>query len=188
MKKYAIGALVGATILFIWQGLSWMLLGIHDSAMKYHPAQEQIMQVLSTTTKEDGLYMMPSAATKEEQKEMMKTMEGKPWASVIYHASHETQTARRMIRAFLVDLFLVVALIYILTRGGTPIFRRAVSASVALGLMLFLWSPYMGHIWFDLPWHMIQGDLIDSVVAWGLVGLWLGWWLNRRLSPPAVAG
>jgi hypothetical protein len=30
------------------------------------------------------------------------------------------------------------------------------------------------------PWDVIKGELIDLLVAWGLCGLWLGWWLNRR--------
>jgi len=85
-----------------------------------------------------------------------------------------------MIRGFLVDIFLVVSLIYLLTRGSTPIPRRIFSASVALGLAFFLWGPYSRHIWYDLPWHMIQGDLINSLAAWSLCGAWLAWWLNRK--------
>ncbi|HET6993716.1 MAG TPA: hypothetical protein VFI06_01980, partial [Chitinophagaceae bacterium] len=81
---------------------------------------------------------------------------------------------------FLVDLFLVISLVYILTRGGvTPAPRKVFSASVTYGLAFFLAGQYMGHVWFDLPWHMIKVDLIDNIVAWTLCGIWLGWWLNR---------
>ena len=181
MKKYLIGSVIGAIIIFAWQGLSWMVMGVHDSSMKYHPAQKEIMDVISANITEDGLYMMPSAQTKKEQEAMMKEMEGKPWVSVIYHKSFNGDTTMRLIRAFLIDVFLVISLIYILMRGGTvPIPRRVFSGAVALGLAFFLWSPYMGHVWFDLPWHMIKGDLIDALVAWSLCGAWLGWWLNRK--------
>jgi hypothetical protein len=181
MKKYLIGSIAGAVIIFAWQGLSWMALGIHDSDMKYHPAQKEIMDVITANTTEEGLYMLPSAQTKKEQEAMMKEMEGKPWVSVIYHKSFNSDMTRRLIRAFLVDVFLVISLIYILTRGGTvPIPRRVFSGSVALGLAFFLWGPYIGHVWFDLPWQMIKGDLIDALVAWSLCGVWLGWWLNRK--------
>ncbi|TAL46630.1 MAG: hypothetical protein EPN92_05780 [Chitinophagaceae bacterium] len=180
MKKWLIGSLVGAIIVFAWQASSWMFLGIHDSAMKYHPAQKEIMDVISANTTEDGMYMMPSAPTKKEQQDMMEGMIGKPWATVIYHKSMSGEMTMRMIRSFLVDLFLVISLIYVLTRGGIPITRRAFAGGVALGLFTFLWGPYTGRIWFDLPWHMIQGDLIDAIVAWGLCGLWVGWWLNRK--------
>jgi lipopolysaccharide export LptBFGC system permease protein LptF len=179
MKKWLIGSLVGAIIVFGWQAASWMFLGIHDKQMKYTPAQTEIMSVLSANLTEDGLYSMPSAPTKKEQRDMVKGMEGKPWASVIYHKEFHMDMAMPMIRGFLIDIFLVISLIYVLTRGGTPISRRVFSGSVAMGLAFWLWGPYTGHVWFQLPWHMIQGDLIDALVAWSLCGLWLGWWLNR---------
>jgi len=186
MKKWIVGSLVGAIIVFVWQAASWMFLGIHDKAMKYTPAQDQIMNVLNSSNLDEALYALPSAPTKKEQEDMMKTMEGKPWASVIYHKSFHMDMAMPMIRGFLVDFFLVISLIYVLTRGGIPIARRAFSGSVALGLMTFLWGEYMGHIWFELPWSMILPTLLDSIVAWGLCGLWIGWWLNRGTRLPAA--
>jgi hypothetical protein len=164
-----------------------MFLGIHDKAMKYTPAQDQIMNVLTSSNLEEANYSLPSAPTKKEQMDMMKNMNGKPWASVIYHKSMNTDMAMPLIRCFLVDFFLVISLIYVLTRGGTPIGRRAFSGAVALGLFTWLWTFYMGHIFFALPMSMILPDLLDSIVAWGLCGLWIGWWLNRKITAPAVA-
>ena len=180
MKKYLVGSLIGGILLFGWQGLSWMVVGIHDTAMKYHPAQKEIMDVLNANITEEGSYVFPSAPTKKEQRAMMKDREGKPWASLIYHKSFDGDMTMPMIRGFLVDFFLVISFIYILSRGGsTPIPRRVFSASVAFGLAFFLWGPYTGHVWYNLPWSMITGDFVDSLVAWSLCGLWLGWWLNR---------
>jgi len=118
MKKWLIGSVVGAILVFAWQAASWMVLGIHDSQMKYTPAQTEIMNTLSSANLEEGLYMMPSAPTKKEQEDMMKGMEGKPWASVIYHKEFHTAMVMPMIRGFLVDIFLVTSLIYLFTRGG----------------------------------------------------------------------
>lgn len=183
MKKWLIGSLVGGVIIFLWQFLSWSTLGIHDAAFKYHPAQDSIMRFLSSTFTEDGSYMLPTVKPGTSQKEhqaVAEQMDGKPWASVIYHKEFRYDMVRPMIRAFLVGVFLVFTLIYILTRGGVPIPIRVVAGSVATGLFTFLWGPYMGHNWFDLPMEMILGDLVDALVAWGLCGLWLGWWLNRK--------
>lgn len=180
MKKWIIGSLVGAIIVFAWQAASWMFLGIHDSAMKYTPAQNDIMSVLSANLKEDGAYMLPSAATKKEQHDMMKDMEGKPWASVIYHKSFKDHMLMSMIRGFLVDFVIVLLLVVLLTKGGLPKFGGVFTGSLAVGVITFLWGPYMGHVWYDLPWGMIRGDMLDAVVAWGLCGLWLGWWLNKK--------
>lgn len=180
-KHWIIGSLVGAIIVFAWQSLSWMMLGVHDKQMKYTPAQNEIMTVLSANLTEEGLYALPSAATNKEKEAMMKDMEGKPWASIIYHKAYDTSMGMRIVRAFLVDLFLVITLIYLFTRGGTvPIPRRIFSGAFAYGLAFFLGGEYMGRIWFDLPWHMIMGNLIDNLAAWSLCGVWLAWWMNRK--------
>jgi hypothetical protein len=180
MKKWILGSLVGAIIVFVWQAASWMFLGIHDEQAKYHPAQDEILALLNEKTPEDGHYMLPNAPTKKEQEELMKKMEGKPWASVIYHKSMKTDMTMQMIRGFLVNFVLVLLLVVILTKGGLPGFSGFFTGSLGVGVFTFLWGPYMGHIWFDLPWHMIRGEIIDAIVAWGLCGLWLGWWMNRK--------
>lgn len=182
MKKWLIGSLVGAIIVFAWQFISWTTLGIHDNEAKYTPAQESILSQLSSVLKEDGIYMIPnvpSGSSMEDQEALGKSMDGKPWASIMYKTSYVEGMTRPMIRGFLVSLFLVFSLIYILTRAGTPTPMRIFAGSVAVGLFTFLWGPYTAHIWFQMPMEAITGHLIDAVAAWGLTGTWLGWWLNK---------
>ena len=40
-------------------------------------------------------------------------------------------------------------------------------------------GPTYEHVWFQTPVADLYGPLIDSLVAWGLTGIWLGWWLNK---------
>lgn len=180
MKKWLIGSLVGAIIVFAWQAASWMVLGIHDTSAKYHPSQTEILNVISSNTTEEGMYMLPSAPTKKEQEDMMEGMKGKPWATVIYHKSFSGDMVMPMVRGFLVNLVLVLLLVVILTKGGLPNFFGFFTGSLAVGVFTFLWGPYTGHIWYELPWHMIRGDIIDGIAAWGLCGIWLGWWMNKK--------
>jgi hypothetical protein len=181
MKKWILGSLVGAIIVFVWQAASWMFLGIHDDSMRYLPAQDEIMAVLNEKITEEGAYVLPSAPTKKEQEELWKNnMEGKSWATIIYHKSFSMDMVMPMIRGFFTNLILVLLLVIILTKGGLPNFSGFFTGSLAVGVFTFLWGPYMGRIWYELPWHMIRGDIIDAIAAWGLCGLWLGWWMNRK--------
>lgn len=184
MKKWLIGSLVGAIIVFGWQALSHTVLGLHNQDFKSTPAQTELLSTLTSTLKEDGAYMLPNATTSEEQQKLMETNGGKPWATVFYHNSMSTDMVRPMIRGFLVSIFLVVVLIYLLTRGGAPTNIRIIGGSVALGLAYWLNGPYTGHIWYELPWQMIKGDLIDSMASWTLCGLWLSWWLPKQPKRP----
>ena len=183
MKKWLIGSLVGAILVFLWQFLSWTILPFHSGEAKYTAAQNEILTSLSASLKEDGVYMLPNVqpdASMDEHEKLMKEAEGKPWATVIYRTTYKPDMVMQMIRGFLVDWFLVFTLIYILTRGGTPTRTRTLAGSVAVGLFTFLAGPYTMHNWFQTPNEAYTGHLIDAFVIWGLVGFWLGWWLNRK--------
>jgi hypothetical protein len=183
MKKWIIGALVGAIIMFVWQAASWMFLNLHKDAGKYHPAQDSVVSYLSSVITEDGAYMMPTGkpgSSMKDHQEMMKQMEGRPWVSIIYHKSFKDHMVMSMIRGFLVNFVIVLLLVVLLTKGGLPNFMGVLTGTLSVGVITFLWGPYMGHVWYDLPWEMISGDMLDAVVAWGLCGIWLGWWLNKK--------
>ena len=185
MKKWIIGSLVGAIIVFAWQALSWMLLGIHNGELKYTAAQNQILSTLSSANLEDGIYFLPNAqpgASMDEHERVTKENEGKPWAWVLYSNKMNIGMTGPMIIAFIVDVILVVLLISILVRGGLPTFTGIFTGCVAVGIFTFLWGPYMERNWYNVPWSVIQGHLIDAVVAWALCGLWLGWWLRKPVK------
>lgn len=183
MKKWLVGSFVGAILVFLWQFLSWVILNLHSGEAKYTPAQTEVINALSASLKEDGVYMVPTAppgSTMDDHNKLAEQMDGKPWATVIYRTAYKNDMVMPMIRGFLVDWFLVFTLIYILTRGGTPTGIRVLAGSVAVGLFTFLAGPYTMHNWYQTPNEAYTGHLIDAFVTWGLAGIWLGWWLNRK--------
>ena len=189
MKRWIPGSFIGAIIVFAWQALSWMVLPTHKDFGKYTPQQENILNAITSGINEDGHYMLPTVpkdASMEEMEKVGKAQDGKPMAMIVYNSKYEYGMTMPMIRGFLVNLFLVFTLIYIITRGGVPTFTRTVAASVAAGLFAWLWGPYMSNVWYQAPFSMISGQLVDSLVAWGLCGLWLGWYLNRARTPARV--
>ena len=183
MKKWLVGSLVGAIIVFAWQTLSWTMLGIHDAEATYSASQDKIMTALGEANLEDGVYFLPNVppgSDMDTHEEMRKSMVGKPWARILYKRAYKDDMTMSMIRGFLVNLFLVFSFIYIITRGGTPPAIRVFAGSVDIGLFGFLWGLYIDHVWFQTPAKVLHGHIIDALVAWGLCGLWLGWWMNRK--------
>jgi len=186
MKKWIIGSFVGAIIVFAWQALSWMMMDLHAAEHKYTPAQEQIMSSLNAANLEDGNYMVPNSpptASREEMENVWKNNDGKPWALIIYGRAASANMATPMIMGFVIDLILVILMISILVRGGLPSFLGIFTGSIAVGVFSFLWEPYMMHNWYQVSWSSIAAHLYDAIGAWGLCGLWLGWWLRRPVNP-----
>jgi hypothetical protein len=119
MKKWAIGSIVGAILLFAWQFISWSAAGLHDKEFKYVPSQDQLMSNLSSSLKEDGQYMLPQAApgaTNDEKMKVMDQMNGKPYAMIIYKTAYKSDMITPIIRSFFVDLVIVLLLIFGLGR------------------------------------------------------------------------
>lgn len=183
MKKMIIGALVGGIILFGWQFMTWSFLGLHDAQQKYTPKQDSILAYLGTQFNEDGAYMMPTfppGTSRDEMEKQMKTMEGKPWASVVYHKSMPGMNSMfmKMGRNLLVNIFIIWLLCWLLGKINSPSFGTIFIGTLGTGFIAFLHQPYTMHIWygsFDL-----MAFFIDTVVSWGIAGLWLGWWLSRK--------
>lgn len=185
MKKWIIGSLVGAIIIFAWQAASWMFLGTHAAEEKYIPAQDQVLSALNAANLEEGMYMVPNVTpgtSMNDKQNLMKLNEGKPWAWILYTKSMNVSMTTPMIMGFITDLVLVILLISILVRGGLPGFLGIFTGAIAVGVFTFLWGPYTQHTWYGTPWSVIQGYLVDAVVAWGLCGLWLAYWLRRPVG------
>jgi len=179
MSKQIIGILVGAIILFLWQFLSWSMLGIHKDQFTYTANNQQILDCLALNLTEEGTYMLPGVppgTTMDQEEALMKERAGKPWAFVTYHKSMNTGMGMNMFRGFAVDIVALLLLIWVLARIQNNNLMNCVQASVFIGLIAYLTIPYTNSIWFETG---TMGYLIDAIVSWGLVGLWLGWWLNR---------
>ncbi len=179
MKKQLIATLVGGLLLFVWQFLSWALLNVHGNEFTYTPNQDKIMEVLAQNL-DEGQYMMPMPApnsTPEQQEAFMKSSAGKPWVTLAYHKSMSTEMGMNMFRAFVVDLLAVFLLVWLLGQRATLQMGSTVLSSLAVGGIGYLTIPYLNTIWFETS---SVAYLIDAFVQWGLVGVWLGWWLTKK--------
>jgi hypothetical protein len=180
MTKQIIAVLVSAVLLFVWQFLSWSMLGVHQSEFKYTPNQEKIMQALSENLTEEGQYFLPGVppgTSMEQEQSMMQANVGKPWAHISYHKALNMSMGMSMFRGFVVDIISAFLLIWLLLKIENRSLSTVLLSSLAVGLIGYFTIPYLNSVWFETK---SLGYLIDSVAQWGLVGVWLGWWLNRK--------
>jgi Flp pilus assembly protein TadB len=180
MKKQLIATVVGGLLLFIWQFLSFAAINFHKAESKYTPNQDKIIEALAQNLTEDGQYFLPQAppgSTSEQQKAVMENSMGKPWATINYHASMDMSMGGNMARAFLIDLIAAFLLTWLLLKLQVLTFQTALFSSLAVGFMAYLTIPYLSSIWYETS---SVGYLIDVVGEWGLIGVWLGWWLTKK--------
>ncbi|TAF50616.1 MAG: hypothetical protein EAZ62_07560 [Sphingobacteriia bacterium] len=181
MKKNLIGALVGGIILFMCQFASWTFMGLHWPAQGYTANQDSVLQYLSTHLEKEGGYFLPNVPAGSSAEVMEKSMAesmGKPWATIQYHRVNDTNMGLNMGRGLVTNILLAYLLIWILNQFAKNSFTITLTTSLAVGLLVYLNSAYTSHIWYQL--FDIRAYLIDYVVMWGLTGVWLGWWQNRK--------
>jgi hypothetical protein len=182
MKKTIIATLVAGLILFFWQFASWGPLFVHGSGMQYTPKQDALLKAMADQGLEEGAYFLPNvpqSATSEERTALQESMPGKPWAQISYHKAHTFSFPMNLLRGLVIDLVAAFFLVWILMSNRDNNFKHSLLASLAVGLIGYLTISYLDSIWFEsnsIPY------LIDSLVAWGLVGCWLGWFLNRKTA------
>jgi hypothetical protein len=181
MKKLLIGALVGGILVFGWQMASWTILNLHASESMQAKNQDTIINYLSSHLTEDGQYYIPRAddnASGSQMEEFQKNMTGKPWAIVTYHKAYSANMMMNMIRGILSEMIAVFFVCWVLIKqSSSSAFTKFISC-LLIGVSGYLFIPYAGNIWMQSPGAM--QNLVDVVVSWGLCGIWLGWWLNRK--------
>ncbi len=178
MKKQLIASLVGGLILFFWQFLSWSMLNVHAAEFQYSANQDRVLEALSQNL-EEGHYFMPGVppgSSPEAEQAAMENSMGKPWAMVSYHKSMDMSMGMNMFRGFMVDWLAAFLLVWLLLKFAQLDFRTCLFAALAVGAIGYLSISYLNSVWFE---SNSIGHLIDTVVQWGLVGVWLGWYLNR---------
>ncbi|WP_132053862.1 hypothetical protein [Pseudocnuella soli] len=181
MKKTIIAALVGGIIMFLWQFISWNVSGLHEPAQQYTPQQDQIMGFLNGLQLKEGGYILPMpppTASMDEWNKAMEAAAGKPWARVEYHASLQENMTMNMTRGLVTNFITMLLLCWVITRLRQRSFAAILAACLATGFIVFLNVPYTNYIWYHS--FDVWGHLVDAVVSWGLVGLWLGWYLKTK--------
>jgi len=180
MTKQIVAVLVSAVILFLWQFLSWSALGVHQSEFKYSSNQDKVLEALNEHLGQEGTYMIPSFPSgtgMEQEQALMEAHKGKPWAHISYHKSFNTAMGPSLVRGFLADVVAAFFLVWLLMKIEKRSLLTTLMSSLAVGLVGYLTIPYLNSIWFETK---SLGYLIDALVQWGMIGLWLGWWLSKR--------
>lgn len=184
MKKMMIGAIVSGILIFIWQTLSWTILDLHRPANQYTPKQDEIMTFLNNQFSGDGSYYLPNLppdASHEVMEQHMKDAEGKPWAVISYHKELKMSMTSNILRNLIVDILMAMLFCWIISGFANPRFGNVFVAALLVGMISFISFPYTVHIWYQT--FDLTANLMDALVAWGLAGLFLGWWYGRKPKP-----
>lgn len=184
MKTLAIASLIGAIILYIYLALAHVALPIHADDFKYTPAQDNIMQVLNSSNLEQEFYFLPAlphGATSEEERNSMNEMVGKPGAIINYYPQIEGMKASAFIMSFIYNLISVLIICIALATASSKLvsFGQRLWFVMLFALFVIFSQIMLQYNWVGIPMHYLKGIIIDQIVGYLLVGLWLAWYYGK---------
>ncbi|HNY03661.1 MAG TPA: hypothetical protein PKG48_13775 [Bacteroidales bacterium] len=184
MKRIIIGAIVGTIILFAFQALMWMG-GCNREFYRYAPMQDSLLSRMSKTLPGEGLYSMPmadptAADYNAKQAEIRNKLVGKPWAMVFYHTKMD-YSGMGFLYGILGSLIASLFVATVLYAGKFGNFAARFAVVFAFGLFALIMGPLSDMNWWSFPWSFIRPKVLDLVIGWGLVSVWMGWFVKPKV-------
>lgn len=170
MKTF-LRAFLGGLILFLYQFVSFAGANFHGNAQAYTEKQDTIMAFLQTLNLEDKQYIIPRPAdnaTPEDQQKYAVESQGKPWAMINYHNSHNTGMIMPMVRGLLIDILAIFLLFGLLDKIADINTTKSILYACTVGFFAFLVVPYTNYIWYQTP--DIWAHLLDAFAPYAIVG------------------
>lgn len=164
-----------------WQTASHTFLQMHASQEQYTPNQDAILKVLSENLDKQGQYYLPNVPPGTSMEEMQAKMQegiGKPYATILYNPVLEDNMGANILRGLGTNILLAFVLAWLMRKIRVQTFRNILTSCMLVGFITFCFYPYPSFIWYKTPGIWVE--LSDSVAAFTLAGLWLGWWMTRK--------
>jgi len=174
MTKLSIATLAGATTIFVWGGVSHMVLlkGIGFSRMSN---EDQILSTLRTSLTHEGLYFFPSIDLRgQPSAEEKAAWEGKfragPTGMIIYHPAGDTPVSLKKLSVqFLSDVVASGIVACVLFLSGATYWRR-VGIAALLGVFGLCAVSSIYWNWYGFPNAFFLAQAVDMMVGWSLAG------------------
>ncbi|MFN0117792.1 MAG: hypothetical protein ACKVQC_05795 [Elusimicrobiota bacterium] len=175
--KFIIGSILGAVVLFFWGTLSWMVLPLHNKALKPLPQERLIRDTIKTVVKEPGVYFFPSGidsdGNKLDQSVLQESMRQGPNGFMALNINDGGMNGKTFLISFLTGLITAALCLWVLFRmkDSVKTYFTRVAAVVTIG--------FIGWVSFEIPywnWFFFStahtfAAFIDAIVGFGLLGL-----------------
>ncbi|MFN7920677.1 MAG: hypothetical protein U0Q16_11305 [Bryobacteraceae bacterium] len=173
MKVLLAGAVAGVAM-FLWGGISHMVLPIGEMGMDVLPDEAAISAVLKEKLPKPGMYMFPGerdmakfeALIRERPRGMLTYIPaGVPWS---FGSSLGTQ--------FVLEVLVCLGLAFLMNmvRSALPSIGSRILFAVLAGAIGTYWNLLSYWNWYSFPLAFVAGGLINVVVGCAIAGFIIG--------------
>ncbi len=189
-KKAIISIIIGTIILFIWSAVSWMVLPLHGNSLKNIPEQAMEMDKLKNLMPESGVYHypgMPEGNSEEEMKAVEDYLAVGPRITLMVYKNGPTKffDPKDFIFSLILNFLTAFLTFFVISKLGSKDLKSILLATMAIALLVIVIADLSLMNWFMFPWDYTFANILDRIVAFGLLGLLFGYY---TFNPGDVEG
>lgn len=174
LKRLIVATLLGAAVLFVWGGLSHMVIFV-GTGFKPLPNEERIIETLKNSIPEKGLYFFPGKNFKTITADQEIVWEQKfqygPTGILLYQPiGGNPLSAKKMVIQFISNFLSAFLIVFITSLIIANYWKRVIiitllgSLSVVAVSMIY-WN------WYEFPTDFFIAQFIDMTVGFFLAGI-----------------
>jgi|HubBroStandDraft_1064217.scaffolds.fasta_scaffold00003_211 hypothetical protein len=169
-KRILLAGVLGGFALFMWGGLSHMVLGLGMVGIQNLPQPQPVMDSLKASVPQSGFYFFPPA---DAAGKVAPDRAGGPYGIMIYQsAGAGAPMTGQMIKECALDIVMALFAAFVLTlASGITGYVARVGFVTLLGLMVGLMTNVQYLNWYGFPLNYTVVAVIEDIVGFLIVGL-----------------
>jgi len=181
MKRILLAGILGGLGLFVWGGLSHMVLGLGEVGVRGLPQQQAVLDTLRASTPEAGFYYFPQP---DSAMKLPADQIGGPHGILIFHPTGATLAMGGMLtKECILNIVQALILAFLLSLApGLSGYMSRVGFVVLIGVLAGITTNVEYWIWYGFPSKYTAGIVSDRIVGFLIVGL-----VAAALVKPAAA-
>jgi hypothetical protein len=174
MKRIIIATITGSLILFIWGGLSHMVIFI-GAGYKPLPDEEKIIKTLESSISEKGLYFFPGKdfrhSTGRQDTAFLEKFRTGPVGMLVYRpVGGNPLSPDKLITQFISGLLSALIAAFIVSLAAAAYWKRVfvitlLGASACVAVSTIYWN------WYEFPTTFFLAQIADQTIGFFLSGL-----------------
>jgi hypothetical protein len=169
-KRILLAAVLGGLALFLWGGLSHMVLGLGTIGIQNLPQDQPVMSALKASTPQSGFYFFPKV---DAAGKVAPENAGGPYGIMIYHsAGAGGPMTGQLVNECILNIVLALFAAFLLSLAlGLTGYVSRVGFVTLLGLTVGLMTHVEYWNWYGFPLSYTVSSVFQNVVGFLIVGL-----------------
>lgn len=169
-RRILLAGVLGGLALFLWGGLSHMVLGLGQVGVQNLPQQQTVMDTLKASVPQSGFFFFPQV---DSAGKVSPEKVGGPFGIMIYHSSGAGGSMTgQLINECILNIVVALLAAFLLSLApGLAGYVPRVGFVTLLGLVVALMTNVQYWNWYSFPLNYTVAAISGSVIGFLIVGL-----------------